>query len=242
MQSSLYVALSAQLTLQKRLESIANNVANSSTAGFRAEEIRFETLLSETPLDPVSFVSSGDTYLSRRAGEIAKTDNPLDVAVQGEAWLAIQTPAGTVYTRDGRMRISEAGQLETLGGHPVLDAGGAPILIEAAAGPPQIGRDGMITQNGRQMGAVGLFRIDERAHLTRYENSGVMPDQPAVPALDFTNVGLLQGYVERSNVNPVMEMSRLIMVTRALEAVTASINTAESSLEDAVQTLGSTTG
>jgi flagellar basal-body rod protein FlgF len=242
MQSSLYVVLSAQLTLQKRMESIANNVANSNTAGFRAEEIRFETLLSEAPLDPVSFVSSGDTYLSRRAGEIVKTDNALDVAVEGEAWLAIQTPVGTVYTRDGRMRISDTGQLETLSGHPVLDVGGAPILIDAAAGPPQIARDGMITQNGRQVGAIGLFGIDKRAHLTRYENSGVIPDQPAVPALDFGNVGLLQGYVERSNVNPVMEMSRLIMVTRALEAVTASLNTAESNLQDAVETLGSPTG
>ena len=242
MQPSLYVALSAQLTLQKRLDSIANNVANINTAGFRAEEVRFETFLSQTPLEPVSFVSSGDTYLSRRAGEIVKTDNVLDLAVEGEAWLAMQTPAGIVYTRDGRLRISDGGQLQTLNGYPVLDAGGTPILIEAAVGPPHIARDGMITQNGRQVGAVGLFRIDGRAHLTRYENSGVIPDQPAVPALDFGNVGVLQGYIERSNVNAVMEMSRLIMVTRELEAVTASLNTAESNLQDAVKTLGSPTG
>src|SRR5919201_1959887 len=103
MQTSLYVALSAQLTLQKRLDAIANNVANINTAGFKAEEVRFETLLSQAPLEPVSFVSSGDTYLSRRVGEIVKTDNALDVAVEGEAGLAIQTPAGTVYTRDGRL-------------------------------------------------------------------------------------------------------------------------------------------
>jgi flagellar basal-body rod protein FlgF len=242
MQSSLYVVLSAQLTLQKRLDSIANNVANTNTTGFRAEEVRFETLLSQTPLDPVSFVGSGDTYLSRRAGELVKTDNPLDVAVEGQAWLAIQTPAGTVYTRDGRMRMSDAGQFQTLNGYPVLDAGGAPILIDPAAGPPQIARNGMITQNGRQVGGIGLFRIDDRAQLVRYENSGVIPDQPATPALDYGNVGLLQGYTERSNVNPVMEMSRLIMITRALEAVTASLNAAESNLEDAVKTLGSSTG
>ena len=241
MQSSLYVVLSAQLTLQKRLDSIANNVANANTAGFRAEEIRFETLLSQTPLDPVSFVGSGDNYLSRRAGEIVKTDNPLDVAVEGQAWLAIQTPAGTVYTRDGRMRMSDSGQLETLNGYPVLDAGGTPIQIDSATGPPQIARDGSITQGGRQVGGIGLFSIDPRAQLVRYENSGVISDQPAVPALDHGNVALLQGYVERSNVNPVMEMSRLIMVTRALEAVTASLNSAESNLQDAVKTLGSST-
>jgi flagellar basal-body rod protein FlgF len=186
-------------------------------------------------------VGSGDNYLSRRAGEIVKTDNPLDVAVEGQAWLAIQTPAGTVYTRDGRMRMSDSGQLETLNGYPVLDAGGTPIQIDSATGPPQIARDGSITQGGRQVGGIGLFSIDPRAQLVRYENSGVISDQPAVPALDHGNVALLQGYVERSNVNPVMEMSRLIMVTRALEAVTASLNSAESNLQDAVKTLGSST-
>jgi flagellar basal-body rod protein FlgF len=239
MQSSLYVSLSAQLSLQRRLDTIASNVSNTSTAGFRAEEVKFETLLSRTPADPIAFASTGDTYLSRRSGELVKTDNLLDIAVQGDAWLAISTPAGQVYTRDGRMQMTATGELQTLNGHPVLDVGGAPIQLDPAAGPMHVARDGMITQNNRQVGAIGLFTINENAKLTRHENSGVIPDQPATPALDFSKVGIVQGFVERSNVNPVMEMTRLIGVSRAFDAITAAISESETSLRDAVKTLGS---
>lgn len=238
MPSNLYVALSAQVSLQRRMETLAHNVANASTAGFRAEEVKFDTLLSMTPTDPVSYVSGRETYISRAAGELTRTDNPLDVAVQGDAWLAFLTPGGPVYTRDGRMTITPAGELQTLTGHPVLDVGGAPILLDANAGPPQIARDGTITQQNRQIGALGLFTIDSAAKLTRFDTSGVIPDRPAQPALDFGKVGVSQGFVERANVNPVMEMTTLIMVSRAFEAVTASINQTESSLEEAIRALG----
>jgi len=240
MQSGLYVALSGQIALQRRLETIADNVANAATAGFRAEQVKFESVLSQVPLEPVAFASTGTSYISRRQGELIRSDNPLDVAVEGDAWLAIQTPAGQVYTRDGRMRMTEAGELQTLTGHPLLDVGGAPILLDPDAGPPLIARDGTITQNDRQIGALGLFRIDERAILTRYDSSGVLPDRPAEPILDFVRTGVTQGYVERANVNPVLEMTRLIVVSRAFDSVTKAISDSDSSLQEAVRTLGAT--
>jgi flagellar basal-body rod protein FlgF len=239
MQSSIYVGLSAQLSLQRRLDTIANNVANTATAGFRSEEVKFETLLSRTPAEPVAFAAIGDTYLSRRAGELVKTDNAFDVAVQGDAWLAINTPQGPVYTRDGRMQMTETGDLQTLNGYAILDVGGAPIQLDPANGPPQIARDGTITQGGRQVGALGLFTIPPQAKLTRWENSGVIPETPASPALDFTKVGVVQGFMERSNVNPVMEMTRLIGVSRAFDAIAASLSDSEAALRDAIKTLGS---
>ena len=85
------------------------------------------------------------------------------------------------------MTISETGALETLTGNPVLDAGGAPILLDPSARRARRSRgDGMITQNGKQVGAIGLFEIDDNAKLTRADNSGVIPDKPATPILDFT--------------------------------------------------------
>ncbi len=239
MQSGLYVSLSGQIALQRRLETIADNVANASTVGFRAEQVKFETVLSQVPLEPVAFASTGETYISRSSGEFVRTDNPLDVAIEGNAWLAIDTPAGRVYTRDGRLRINQAGELQTLIGHQVLDAGGAPILLDPNAGPPRIARDGTITQGDQQIGAIGLFHIDERAVLTRYENSGVMSDRPAEPILDFVRAGMSQGYIERANVNPVLEMSRLIMLSRSFDSVTNAINETNASLQEAVRTLGS---
>jgi len=239
MQSSLYVALSGQLALHRRLETIARNVANASSAGFRAEQVKFESLVSRVPLQPVAFASTGKSYLSRAPGELIRTDAPLDVAIEGDGWLAIQTPSGIVYTRDGRMRMTEAGDLQTITGYPVLDVGGAPILLDPNAGPPQIARDGTITQNNQQIGALGLFRIDPEAELIRAEGSGVIPDRPAEPILDFVRDGVIQGYIERANVNPVLEMTHLIMVSRAFDAVTNSLNEGESSLREAVRTLGS---
>jgi flagellar basal-body rod protein FlgF len=241
MQGGIYVGLSGQVALQQRLETIAHNVANASTAGFRAEEVKFEAVLSRVPPNPVAFASAGRTYLSRQTGEIVRTDNPFDVAVQGDAWLSIDVAGKQVYTRDGRMMMTATGDVQTLSGHAVLDVGGAPIVLNPAGGTPQISRDGTITQNGQQIGAIGLHRIDEDAKLTRAENSGVIPDRPAVPALDFSNVGVLQGYIERGNVNPVLEITRLIEVQRAFEAVTNTMDTADGTLRTAIRELGPTT-
>lgn len=240
MQSNFYVGLSAQMSLMRRLETIAGNVANASTAGYRAEEVRFEELLSGTATDPVAYASAGKSHLSRASGEIVRTDSLFDVAVEGDAWLGIQTPSGTVYTRDGRMRMTDTGELQTLNGHAILDVGNAPMRLDPNAGPPRIARDGTVTQANRQIGAIGLFKIDNAANLTRAENSGVVPDRAATPVVEFTKTGMQQGYIERANINPVLEISRLIMVSRAFEAVTASLKDSESTQTDAIRTLGAT--
>jgi len=239
MQAGLYVGLSAQIALQKRLETLANNVANANTAGFRAEEVRFETLLAQASDKSVAYAATGDTFLSRKAGALVKTGNPLDIAVSGDGWLAVQGSDGPAYTRDGRLRVTEAGALETLDGKAVLDAGGAPIGLDPSGGPVSIARDGMITQGGRQVGAIGLFAIEGEAKLTRVEGSGVVPDRPATPILNFTHNGLVQGFSEKSNVDPVMEMSRLIGVQRLFESVASGLEASEASLGDAIKTLGS---
>ncbi|MCW4113686.1 flagellar basal-body rod protein FlgF [Aurantimonas sp. MSK8Z-1] len=240
MQSALPVALSAQLATEKRLETIANNIANARTVGFRAEEVKFEQLLSEAGSTPVAFASKGETFISTRTGELSQTGNTLDMAVNGDAWFGIQGANGTVYTRDGRMRVSEAGELQTLNGEAILDAGGAPMLVDPNGGPLNIARDGMITQGGQQLGAVGLFTIPANAKLSRAGTSGVVPDAAAVPLLDFAQAGVMQGYVEGSNVNPVLEMTRLITVQRAFESAAKLLQDSEGSLNDAVKSLGAT--
>jgi flagellar basal-body rod protein FlgF len=238
MDSAMYVALSAQVALERRLDTIAHNVANLGTVGYRADEVKFDTMLQKAGEDSLSFVSSGDTYISRRAGALTRTDNDLDVAVQGEGWFAIQTPQGVAYTRDGRMRMLETGELTTLNGYAILDVGRAPITLDPTAGAPNIARDGMITQNGQQLGAIGLFGIDPSAQLDRFENSGVLPAGPVAEILDFSTNGVVQGFVEQSNVNPVMEIARLISVTRAFEAASSAVATTDSTAQAAIRTLG----
>jgi flagellar basal-body rod protein FlgF len=239
MQNGFYVSLSAEVALEQRLDTIADNIANMNTVGYRATGVSFESEMARAGDARLSYASRGSDFISRRLGGLIKTDNTLDFAVQGDGWFGIETPQGVAYTRDGRAKIDESGILRTLNGDSILDAGGAPILVDAGAGPLTVSADGMITQNGRQVGAIGLFAIDPTAKLRRAENSGVVPDKPATPILEFTRDGVVQGAVEGSNVDPVREMTRLIEVTRTFDSVAAETSQSESSLQDAIKALGS---
>jgi flagellar basal-body rod protein FlgF len=237
MDSGLYVALSGQLALERRMAVIANNVANAGTVGYRAEGIHFETIMSNVSPLPVAFSSAGDSHAVENAGGLVKTGNALDVVIQGRGYMAIQTPAGAVHTRDGRMQLLEGGELVTLNGHPVLDAGGAPIVLDPSAGPVDISHDGMIGQRGKQTAAIGLFAIDLSTPYRRYENSGLIPGGPGSPILSFASDGFAQGFVEEANTNPIVEMTNLIRVTRAFESIAAGIEDGSSTLRNAIQTL-----
>jgi len=238
MQSAFSVSLSSQLALDKRLTTIAANVANSSTIGYRATGVSFETVLSKTSPASTSFASTGADYISRASGGLTKTDNPFDVAVIGDAWFAIQTPQGVAYTRDGRMKMLETGEVQTILGYPVLDAGNAPIRLDPNLGSPMIYRDGMINQGDRQMGAIGLFEINGAATLQRGVNSSVIPSTPAVAVTNFAHNGMAQGHLENANVNPVNEITKLIMAHRSFESATASYDMMDSSQRTAIRTLG----
>lgn len=238
MPTGLYVALSAQMAMERRLATVANNVANMNTAGYRAERIRFETLIDNAGGRDVAFSSVGETYTDLTAGQSQFTGNPLDVAVQGDAWFSVKTPAGIAYTRDGRMHMSADGQLLSVNNYPVLDAGGTALAIDPAGGEVRIGADGSISQGKVAVGKVGLFTIPAGANLTRADNSSVIPDQAADVVQDFTKVSVHQGYSESSNVDPIREMTRLIMIQRAFEQAMAAVNQVESTSDNAIRTLG----
>jgi flagellar basal-body rod protein FlgF len=242
MLSSYYVTLSAQLALDKRMSTIASNVANANTVGYRASGVTFATALSKAGSTPTAYATPGEDYISPVQGAVTKTDNPLDVAVQGEGWLAIRTPNGVAYTRDGRMKMLGTGELQTVEGYPVLDAGNSPIVLDPTLGPPTIFRDGMINQSANQgfnqVGAIGLFSIDRAATLTRGPNSSVIPSIAAKPILDFTNNGIEQGYLENANINPITELTKLIAASRSFESVTSVNDTLDSAQKDAIRTLG----
>lgn len=241
MQSAFYVSLSAQMSIDKRMETIATNIANAGSAGYRATGVSFAAVLSKTGSTPVAYASAGTDFISKTSGEVTKTDNPYDVAVVGNAWLGIQTPKGPAYTRDGRMQMFETGELKTLLGFPILDAGNSPIVLDPAAGPPMISRDGMINQDGRQVGAVGLFALDDRASMSRGENSSVIPSSPATPVLDFVKNGVMQGFIEGANVDPIHEMTKLILASRAFDYMGSMNDLLDGSQRSALRTLGGAT-
>jgi flagellar basal-body rod protein FlgF len=238
MQTPFYISLSSQVALDKRLTTIASNIANAGTIGYRASGVSFESVLAKTGATPAAYASPGADFISRASGEITKTDNPLDVAIAGDGWFAIRTANGIAYTRDGRMKMSETGELQTLAGHPFLDAGNSPITLDPNAGPPRIFRDGMISQGAQQLGAIGLFSIDESASLSRGEYASVIPSKPATPILEFVRNGVTQGFLENANVNPLHEMTKLIVATRSFESVSAMNDMLDNSQRSAIRILG----
>jgi len=242
MQSALYVALSAQVALSNRLDTVARNVANMNTAGYRADEVNFAELVSKAGPDKVSFASGGENYISRQGGSLNKTDNPLDLAVEGDAWFAVRDANGTIsYTRDGRLQIADDGSLRTVTGRQILGAGGQPIQLDPDGGTPLIAQNGDVVQGlNNNAGQIGLFLIPNDAKLTRSDNSGVIPDKPVTPVQVFDTNGIRQGYVEGANINPVREMTKMIMITRAFEGATKMLDMGNESQEKAVRELGKT--
>lgn len=237
MQDGLYVALSAQVALEQRLTTIADNLANVNTTGFRATGIKFEEVISGVTSGRAAFVSEGDSYLPERAGEIVETGNSLDFAVQGDAWFAISTPEGTVMTRDGRFSMQPTGELVSVNGYPVLDPGGSPIQLDPSGSRPEVGRDGFLRQDGRQLGAIGLYAFKPEPNFQRFENSGVIPGAPPEPIVDRNDVGVLQGFIENSNVNPIKELTNLITVQRAFDSIAALIKDGDRAIDMTVRAL-----
>ncbi|WP_048647418.1 flagellar basal-body rod protein FlgF [Nitratireductor soli] len=237
MQTGLYVALSSQVALERRLGTLADNVANASTVGFRATSVNFQDIVNGLGPDSVAFAAPGNPSLDTNPGGLRETGNPFDFAVQGDAWFAIDTPAGTVVTRDGRFTMRDTGELVSIGGHPVLDAGGAPLLLDPLGGSPDVSGDGTLRQNGRLVGAIGLYAFAPSQNYARFGNSGFLASD-AQPVVDNPDVGVAQGFIEESNVNAMREMMHLIEVQRTFEQVSALMGDSDSALQDAIKLLG----
>ena len=177
-------------------------------------------------------------------GDLSQTKGAREIAANG---LALAPGFIDTHTHDDRALLSDPlMECKISQGVTTVIVGNCGIslapLVHDDVPPPLnlLGGPGTITQANRQVGAIGLFNIDARANLRRFENSGVIPDQPATPVLDFSRTGMQQGYVENANVNAVMEMSRLISITRTFEMVSASLAASEASLQEAIKQLGST--
>ena len=236
MESGILVALSGQVALQRRLDTLANNMANSATPGYRAENVTFQSVLTN---GDVAYSKSGASTYSSSQAALTRTDNPLDIAIQGEGYFSISTPAGAAYTRDGRLTLSPAGVLVTTEGFPLLDAGGNAIQVNPASGAIQVASDGSISQSGSAVGTIGMFRLPPDGQLSRGPGTSFVSRQGALPIADIRKTSVVQGHIEGSNVDPIQEVAKLMTVSRTFEAVSSSIDQSERRMTDAIHVLGS---
>jgi flagellar basal-body rod protein FlgF len=249
MDTTTYVALAAQVALQKELETVANNVANSNTAGFKADRSFFESFLE--PLDGpgggVSFVQDAATYIDQASGPIEVTGNPLDIALDGEGYFAVAATVGTEYSRNGHLRVGPDGTLVDASGRTVLGADSAPIQMPDGFEDPEIKNNGklIVTVNGRQqdVGQIGVFRATN-PNLVRKAGDGLLTApqsemQPITP--DDGGARIVQGSVEGSTVQPMKEIANMTELTRAYERLQTMLQNESDRERKMIDTLGHST-
>ena len=184
--------------------------------------------------EPADLVIRGACLLNTATGRI---EGPMDIAIAGEGYLALQTPAGTVYTRDGRMMVNPFGELQSLEGYPVLDASGAPILVPSRGKDIIIHGDGRIIDAGKTIGNIGVFDLPPELVSARFGNSAFTASREPQPVALGTNTSIVQGYVEASNTDPMRELANLITVQRSFEAVSDLIEKADGAVRKSVDEL-----
>ncbi len=238
METTIPITVSRQDALKRELELIAHNLANLSTTGYRAERMLFDEALRKAgAAAPVSFVVDRASYLEERPGPMQTTERSFDVALDGDGWFSVETEDGVRFTRDGRFHRSDDGRMVTLDGHAVLDETGGPVQLADTVSQFVIATDGEMTADGVAIGRLGVvsFPDDQRllreaGGLYRAENDG--EGQPAV------GVKVLQGALEGSNVDPLLEITRLMEASRAYEQSAKSGVDTHSLKRDAINRLG----
>jgi flagellar basal-body rod protein FlgF len=246
MDNSLLISLSQQLAAYRSMDVIANNLANLSTPGFKRESAKFEEFITEvrpaegqTGTQKMSFVKDAGIARDLGQGNITATGAPLDIAINGKGFFTVTTPQGTRYTRDGHFSLNAAGQIVTSDGHAVQGEGGA-IVINPQDGDIHIAKDGTISSvvNGtlNQLGKLKLADFADPASLTKDGSNLYTTAQAAQPS----TATIAQGALESSNVQPVVEISKMIEVLRAYEATATLAKAQEDLTREAITKLGET--
>ena len=215
MTNSVYAALSKQAGLSKELTSIANNIANASTAGYRREGFLFSEYIQRLEPQDRSLSQSnvGGRFFDSTPGALSQTGATFDIAIDGDGYFVVETPRGERLTRQGSFLLDAEGQLVTPAGDRVLGDGGSPVAIPPEVANITIAADGSIAADGAPVGKLGLVTIAPTALAREGENL-----MRATEDYEFIeNPQFRQGFIEASNVNAVVEVSRLIEVQRAYE-------------------------
>ena len=247
MENTLLVALSRQMALARELDVVANNMANVNTHGFRREQMQFgEYLMPVASADgfpppdrTLSYVEDRSSFHDFEAGSLQRTDNPLDVAIQGEAFFTVQSSdgQGESYTRDGGFQINAQGQLVTANGQAVLGDSG-PIVLDPTDTNIIIARDGTISTKDGVRGRLKLASFANPLALQKQGDNlfraGAGQTAEVPQAGSFR---LAQGEIETSNVKPVLEMSRLIEINRAYASLAGIIQKNDDLRKTAIERL-----
>ena len=251
MENAVLIGLSRQIALHRELEVVANNIANLDTAGYKADGSVFEEYLMPVARagafqgadQRLSYVQDRATWHNFSAGPTRQTGNPLDVAIDGDAFLVVQTARGERYTRNGSLQINAQGELVTSAGDRVVGEGG-PIQFQPSDNKVAINPDGTITvregANAASDSARGKLRLvsfDRVQTLLKDGSTLFRAPEGAAPQPAPTTVRVLQGAIEQSNVRGVVEMARMLELTRTYTQIAGLLQQASEQRRSAIEKL-----
>jgi flagellar basal-body rod protein FlgF/flagellar basal-body rod protein FlgG len=251
MENASLIGLSRQIALHRELEVVANNIANMDTNGYKADGSVFHEFLMpvarhgnfQGPDQRLSYVHDRATWHNHSPGPTRVTGNPLDITIDGDAFLVVQTSRGERYTRNGALQINGQGELVTSAGDRVLGEGG-PIQFQVNDNNVSINPDGTITvregattTSDSARGRLRLVRFDRVQTLLKDGSSLFRTPEGMAPQPAATNVRVVQGTLEQSNVRPVVEMSRMIELTRTYTQISQLLQQAGEQRRQAIDRL-----
>jgi flagellar basal-body rod protein FlgF len=231
------------------MNNISQNLANMNTTGYKEEKMMFTDWVAKNKDAPfrgereISLVQDIAQFRDTRVGNIEHTERPLDVALsQPNMFFAVETPSGTQYTRNGNFSLDPGGQLITNEGYPVLSDADQPIFFNEADGQIEIKGDGAVTTDIGQIGKLKVVTFDNVQAMNTTGSSlySVVKENPNDPdgAQPVENPGVVQGALEKSNVNPISSMTQMIDVLRTYQSVTRSLESENERQRNMINKLG----
>lgn len=240
MENSLYIGLSRQVALQEQMDTVANNIANLNTPGYREHNMVFLEYLSQqrnaekAGNDSISMVHDYGQFMNTENGPLRSTGNPLDVAIEGPGFFGIQTPDGVQFSRAGNFQLNGARELVTGSGQLVADNGGGTIAIPENAIEVTISRNGTVSTDQGELAQLMVVEFENPQSLVAQGNGLYKTEEAGNPA---ENTRVMQGMLEGSNVNAVLEMTRMIDVSRAYQSTQRMLQTEHDRQRGMIQTL-----
>jgi len=230
-----YIGLARQSGLLREMQSVANNIANISTTGFRKEGVVFAEFVSDTGGDSVSIATALGRKTDPSQGMLKSTAGRFDFAIEGEGFFQVLTPDGPRLTRAGAFMPNAENILVNPEGFALLDNGEAPIFIPPNTRGIALAPDGTLSADGVPLAEVGVvLPVDEKT-VTRSAGTLFQSPDGVVPVLIPS---ILQGYLESSNVDPVTEMTRMIEIQRGYELGQKFLDREDERIRTVIRTLG----
>ncbi len=243
METANAIGLSRQIVLGRALNIAANNIANQNTTGFKAERFEFREYLveaqtaSSTNVNDISLVIDPASSTDFTTGTLSQTDAPLDFAITGDGFFAVETQNGTRYTRDGHFGVSSFGELVTRNGDLVLDDQGAPILLDAQGESPILTAEGELQQGNAPIARLGVYTFENDQALLR-EGSNLFRANTGATTQGRPNIA--QGFLEQANVQALQGITQLINISRAYSQAAELVQTSHGLSREAIRTLTDT--